>query len=606
MVTTVAASGVGPVNDPWERRAGTEWRPLEGEVIEIDLVESTDDAAARGGGAAADTPPPNWRKVVALSSIAGLVLGVIVATVMIVGDDDQSPSPTTIPSDELASLITTPPTLPPIDELDDPDDPDGGLSGEQAVPIVSIPEFPATFAGDGSAPDPGSLAPPGTEISRRATIVSHDAIGGGAIQMRIAFDAASGRYELEVDLPVGTLRTIYDAASGSLFEQAPSANPVESWRRSDADTAFAGLSDALDITVDEYFEQLLLGPIRADNLDRAVSIATDDFTYEVAGFDTRRFIVTMPSGAAGIWQASGRTPEAITAYEVYVDGDGRILRTQGITTGDAGVEALQHVPAYPDEVPVELPDPDTVIDADATPDVDVDGTGPDDPAVDDGTGGTLRPTYDEPADLSQIDQDQFDVEVAFDHLFSRPPAASIVDVVWADGHQMFASQRDDVNDRRSMLVSSVASDDVTVQIDDGASATTLLTDDQRRNWTRLSNTGLGGRRLPVDERLISGPLTPGTVEAAEIQPGRFVALGDGTVAREVRLLVQPGDLALPSIVPMQLDAGEPVEVYVYVGAGVVHEIHVLSNVDAQIYIQVFDLRAEPQIALPDPSRIADG
>jgi hypothetical protein len=202
--------------------------------------------------------------------------------------------------------------------------------------------------------------------------------------------------------------------------------------------------------------------------------------------------------------------------------------------------------------------------------------------------------------------DQFEVDVAFEHLFSSPPAASTVDVVWANGRQRFESQRDDVNDRRSMVVTTTTSDRTTIQIDDAASASTLLTDDQNRTWLRILSTGPGGRHVPVDERLISGPLTPATVEEAEIEPGRFVALDDGTVAREVRLLVEPGDLTLPSIVPMQLDVAEPVEVYVYIGAGVVHEIHVLSNINAQFFLQMFDLRAEPEIGLPDPSTVSDG
>jgi hypothetical protein len=600
------------VSDPWARPGGAGRRSAAAEVIEIDLVGSSDDTIEPGGTGGA-TPPPNWRKVVALSSVAGLVLGAIVATVVMVGDDDEPPSPTSLPREQLAALVTTPPTLPPIDGLDDASVDDAGVDDagvdagrgtadgpDRAASVVSIPEFPATFAGDGSAPDPAELVPPGTELSRRVTIVSQRSTGGEPIQTRIAYDAESGRYELVVDLPVGTGRTIYDPATRSLFEQEPSMASVDSWRRRDADAAFAGLLTSLGITVDEYFEQLLLGPVRADDLDGAVSVATDDFTYEVAGFDTQRFIVTLPLDSVGVWQTSRRAP-GIRVYEVYVDDVGRILRTQGITSGDDDVVALQHVVSYPDDVPIALPDPDTVTDPDG------DEAQANDRAPDgDLTAESLRPTYGELADLTDIDVDQFDVGVAFGHLFSSPPAASTVDVIWADGGQRFVSQRDDVNDRRSMLVTSVVSDDVTIQIDDGASATILLTDDQRRNWTRLSNTGLGSRRLPVDERLISGPLLPATVDRAEIEPGRFVALADGTVAREVRLLVEPGVVTLPSIVPIELDVEEPVEVHVYVGAGVVHEIHVLSNTSAQIFVQTFDLRAEPEIGLPDPSTVSDG
>jgi hypothetical protein len=285
-------------------------------------------------------------------------------------------------------------------------------------------------------------------------------------------------------------------------------------------------------------------------------------------------------------------------YEVYVGEDGEVVMTQGVVSSVDAVRSLQHSTVFPERgTIIELPDPDTVDDgAPAQPPS----------SVGDGTAESMRPRFVEIADLSALDLDQFDVGRAFEQLLSRPPAASTVDVIWSDGRSRFVSQRDDLDDRRSMMITSTVSDGTTVQIDDGASATTLLTDDQSRVWTRLSSTGLGGRRLPVDERLVSGPLTSGTIEQAGIEPGRFVALADGTVAREVRLVVSPGAIGLPSIVPMQLDLDQPVEAYVYVGAGVVHEIHVLSNRDARIFIQRFDLRAAPEIGLPDPATVADG
>jgi hypothetical protein len=584
------------MSDSWARPTGADPpTPTAGEVIEIDLVGSP-DADERGDGTAREPTPTNWRKVVALSSIAGVVLGAIVAAVMITSDDGAPPSPTTLPREELAALITTPPTLPPV-VSEVPDDPRPLVV---QAPEFSLPRYPATFTGAGSAFDASTFTGPDLDAPRVATIIATSSASSTSTESRVAYDQTNERFELTVDLPVGSARTIYDARTGTIYEQRPSTDPDDVWRSRDGSAALARITRTLGISVDDYFRQLVLGPVRADNLDEAITISTDDFSYEVLGQTTHRLVVRLPVRTIGLWQPGGaEDPEAIVTYEVYVDDDGEVVLTQGLVSGADAVRGLQHSMAFPETgTIIELPDADTVVD-DAAPALPA-------PPAGDGTAESLRPTYPAPTDLSAVDQEQFDVELAFDTLLSLPPAASTVDVIWSDGRSRFVAQRDDPNDRRSVMITSTTSDGTTIQIDDGASATTLLTDDQSRVWTRLSSTGLGGRRLPVDERLISGPITGGTIDAAELEPGQLVVLDDGTIARQVRLVVRPGALALPSIVPMQLDPERPVDAYVYVGAGVVHEIQVVSNVDARVYVQTFDVRARPEIGLPDPSIITDG
>ncbi|MEZ5295069.1 MAG: hypothetical protein R2697_01960 [Ilumatobacteraceae bacterium] len=158
-----------------------------------------------------------------------------------------------------------------------------------------------------------------------------------------------------------------------------------------------------------------------------------------------------------------------------------------------------------------------------------------------------------------------------------------------------------------MTVATDTTPRVTIQLDDAASASSLITDDVDGQWTRLSSTGQGDRRAPVDERLISGVLDRSTIAASPVVSSyRWVALRDGTIALEVPLQVDATRFSLPSIVPMLLDPDRPVDVYVYVGAGVIHEIQVLSNTDARILVQRFDLMARPEIELPEPARITDG
>ena len=579
------------MTDPWARPSddGAQARRPPAQAIEIEL----DGPGSSGPVDGVHGDEPNWRVVAGTAAILGVVLGLVIAGVVFWsaddGDDDE-PTSTTIPVDELATEITTPPTLPPVETTPQPPD-EERRTGETASNrrTIRVPTYPELD--DGVVWPEQPVRFDSLDTSLRVVITSDNATIDGPRETEIAWDVTNRRFELVSRMQTVTTRTIYDVESDAIYEGLVGAGST--WTRTASSEVFGG-----ELTAAEYFEQALLGPVRYDNVDSALLIGTQDEVRSVEGFPARGTSYVMPDDALGLWGGAGGGDD-VTEIEVYTNADGRIVRIQGLVPLSGSPFLLMHTPMR-GEVLIELPDDDDVIDA-SIGDRDVLPTG--------GTAESLRPVYETLDPVPANSTGPFSIADALDQLGSRPPAAASVDVLWPDGASRIAAERDDANDRRlmSVAITTGSSSVLTVQIDDGASATTLLTDDVDGRWTRLSSTGQGGRRAPVDERLISGVLAPATARGAEVSgPYRFVELDDGTVALEAHLVLDPGSVVLPSVLPMQLDPDEPVHAYMYVAEGAVHELHVLSNQDTRLLLQRFDLTAEPEIALPDPSRVIDG
>ena len=577
------------MTEPWARPSddGASARPPSAQPVEIQLDGPDDgDPGDVSGGS-----PPNWRAVSGAAAVLGVVLGLVIAGVVVWADtDDDEPPTTTSPVDEAATEITTPPTLPPVETTPPPSD-EGPGAGEASTNrrTITVPTYPE--ADDVAEWPDQPVMFDSLDTSLRVVIAADNATMDGPTETEIAWDAPNERFELVSRMQTVTTRTIYDVAADAIYEGIEGAGST--WTRTAASVVFDG-----GLTAAEYFEQALLGPVRYDNVERALLIAPQDDILSVDGTSARRTTYVMPDDSLGLWGGAGGGDD-VTEIEVYTDAAGRVVRIQGLVPLSGSPFLLMHTPTR-DDVRIELPDEDDVIGA-TIGDRDVLPTG--------GSAESLRPVYETLDPVPANSTGEFSIADALDHLSDRPPAAASVDVLWADGASRISAERDDVNDRRLMTLTLTTdtSTVVTVQIDDGASATTLLTDDVDGRWTRLSNTGQGGRRATVDERLISGVLNRSTIREAEVSgPYRFVPLRDGTIALEAHLVLDPGSVVLPSVLPMQLDPDKPVHAYMYVGAGVVHEFHVLSNQDAQLLVQRFDLTARPEIALPDPSRVIDG
>ena len=579
------------MTDPWARPSvdGARARRPPAQAVEIEL-------AGPGGSAPVDESgddEPNWRVAAGAATILGVVLGLVIAGVIVwSGDDgDDESSSTTVPARELATEITAPPTLPPVETV--PPTSIGGL--ERMVDetrTITVPSYPPRESLDTPWPD-APIAFANLDESAVATIITDSAFADGPTDSLLLWDAPNQRFELRFDLPVGTSRTVYDSVAGFVYEaiQRPSGDaPV--WTR----TAAAGYFPA-DVDPDRYFARILLGPIREENVDQAIIASRESLTRSVDGILARVTTFEMPESSVVPWGAGDGTMRV--TYDVYADQDGRVLRTQGLNSPGGSPVALVHTLRQRD-VTIELPDEDDVVDAVGTA-----GTGVIPTAV---TPESLRPNYETVDPVPATSAGPFSIPDAIAHLERDPPAAATVDVLSDDGTTWFTAQRDDDNDRRLMTRRLGDASPATVQIDDAATAATFVTDDVEGFWTRLASTGQGGRLPPVDERLVSGLVPPTAIaDATVLAFYRYVVLPDGTIALEAQLRVEPGAVVLPSGLPMRLDADRPVEVYVYVSAGVVHEFHILANQgEPQVLVQRFDPRADPEIALPDESKVVDG
>ena len=588
------------MTDSWARPSddGARARRPSAQVeIELDGAGASAGPGGPGGPGglgtdeSSDSGEPNWRIVAGAASVAGVVIGLIAAGVIFWSGGDDEPSTTTVPVEELAAEITAPPTLPPVDTV-----PPTTIRGlEQLVPeprLISVPTYPPPEPFETPWPD-ATVEFPTLERSLVADIVSDSALNDGPTESTIRWDAVNQRFELRFELPVGTSRTIFDVTTGDVYEAIDRPRSgVPLWTRTPGTRYFPP-----DVDPTEYFASIALGPVRADNVDQVMSTNAEAITYSVLEVPSRRTTYTMPEPALGPWGDPDGTGAG--TFDVYADQDGQVVRTQG-TIGFGGSPAvLIHTPR-PFDVTIELPDEGDVANA-------VDG-GESGVLPTGATAESLRPNYETVEPVPANSTGRYSIAAALDQLYGDPPAGASVDVLWADNAARFSAQRDDANDRRLMTQTIDSSPTMTVQVDDAASAATFLTDDIEGTWTRLTSTGQGGRKPPVDERLISGVLPRSSIEDAEVLAFyRYVVMRDGTIALEAHLRLEPGEVSLPSVVPMSLDPNEPVEVYLYVGAGVVHEIHVLSNQgEPHVLVQRFDLRADPDIALPAPTDVVDG
>ncbi|TDT15090.1 hypothetical protein BDK89_0650 [Ilumatobacter fluminis] len=573
------------MTDPWARPSddGARARRPPAQSVEIEL--DGPDGPTGDPGERIDSGEPNWRAVSGIAAVLGVVLGLLVAGVIFWsgGDDgdEGEPSSSTLPIDELTAEITVPPTLPPVETA--PPTTIAGLERMAPEPRpVTVPTYP---------PSSGAVADWDTAVefdtlanSIVAELVADSSAGDGPSSGQAIWDSTSRRFELRLDFPIGTSRTIYDTVTETVYEtvERPRSGAA-TWTSRAGDDYFPPSFDPM-----EYFSELVLGPVRADNADLATDVTTDRNVVSVRAVPTVRTTYRLPMFTLGAWAGDGDEPVDV---DVFVDEGGRVVRSQFTYVNPTATLVQVHSPTRVD-VSVELPS-----------DADIEQASSD--AV---TAESLRPVYETIEPVPANSTGQYSISAALDQRDESPPAAAAIDVSWAGNTARFTAQRDDGNDRRLLTQTFDAVSTVSVQIDDAATATTYVTDDVEGVWTRLTSTGPGGRLPPVDERMISGLVPRAALEDAEVlEFYRYVVLRDGTIALEAHLEVAPGEIVLPSRVPMTLDPTEPVEVYLYVGSGVVHELHIVGNQgEPQALVQWFDLRAAPDITLPDDDRVVDG
>lgn len=359
--------------------------------IEIPLTGGGPLAPTDGSLTASDRPPDltNWRRVVGLASLAGAAFGIVMAIVVLnTGGDEQPESgiaggpSTTLDGFELATSITTPPTLPGTDPASAtiPATVPGPASERSATTTDSQPEtsepVAVVSATTGSLPDyplftgvpeggldrfdlEASVARLGDDVARRS--VTHIEVGPSqaTLDVTIVRDPFNNRYGLSLVSEAGVREAIVDIDSG-LSYLPDDANWV----------AIPNSGLVIGVRADElpsYLDRLMFGPLRPDTWAAATVEPGSLVFFPGTDIIARQFAVELPGGLIPEWQLhdlsvnatlpNGLRPERMT-YLAYVDDQGELIRVLGEALIEDTLQLITHqlTRLHEPEI-VRLPDP---------------------------------------------------------------------------------------------------------------------------------------------------------------------------------------------------------------------------------------------------------
>ncbi|NNE10612.1 MAG: hypothetical protein HKN41_00010 [Ilumatobacter sp.] len=346
------------------------------DVIEIELTG--DGPLAPGAPDDGDHAlPPNWRRLVAIALIAGTPLGIGGGLLLraLESDDVDSTAPTTLPGDDPASVITTPPTLAPLDTL-----PPAVLAGdpldegpqpttsqdrvlfEDAVVPPAYPELADVSLSEvfeyRIEPAVAALA---DDVARRSHTRIELGIEGYVLDVTIERDPVLDRYQVIFEQGGLTQVAIVDTATNSTYVN-PGTDNLEIVLNAEL---LAG-STAADIN--EYFDRLLLGPVRPDTFGAAGTTGRSLHELDDVG-TVRQFTTRVDGDSVPEWQIYLFSPvvefrpedrPSELDYLVYVDDEGDVVQVDGVATIGDVPQLIEHrIERLDDEHRVELPDPVT-------------------------------------------------------------------------------------------------------------------------------------------------------------------------------------------------------------------------------------------------------
>jgi hypothetical protein len=360
-----------------------EWRrpePAHEPAVEVPLTGDGPLAVAAASPPPGDDvpPPPNWRKLVGIAAVIGVVSGVALAIVLLAfvwndgATDDTGGGPTTALDDRgVAPVITTPPTLSPLETLPSPDRAPSTTRGpagttETSGFDVTLPTFPeiadaSAVAVDGFDLSAAVIAMDVDRAVRSETRVELGA-GGYSLDVTIVRDPNTDRYAVTFENSAQTQRAIVDVASGLTYVTTDDA----AWFTIDNGDIVSG-TDTTDVR--EFFRRMMIGPVRSDTLGAAsvepgAIVQLDDTTI------ARRFDAELPGAAIPEWQlyvfspvtefSPGDRAESMS-YSLYVDPAGDLRRVVGASVVGGVPQLVDHrVDVLPVRIVLDLPDPATV------------------------------------------------------------------------------------------------------------------------------------------------------------------------------------------------------------------------------------------------------
>lgn len=332
--------------------------------IEIPLTGTGGEPGSPGEPSPSE--PTDWRRLVAIASLAGTALGVVVSVVILTSDGDDRPPPsTTVAPDAIAELITTPPTLP-RPGVADLAEMDGTTSQDRSLfdpdPSIAAPQYPSLGLPDEALDRfdlAGATARLDIDVARRSTTRYEIGRGGFVIDVAIGRDPANDRYELVIDGDADRIRVVVDVATGTGYVQR-SAEP-DAWRA----VALDVLSPREDFAA--LLGRLLLGPVRTDTLSGATLVAPGDAVAIADGAaPARRFSVLLTAGQVPEWARYrlgpvGDAPPPLDddpiLFFTYVSEADQIVEVSGtFPFGNTEQLVVHRIETLPPSFEVEVPD----------------------------------------------------------------------------------------------------------------------------------------------------------------------------------------------------------------------------------------------------------
>lgn len=296
-----------------------------------------------------DRPPPDWRKLVAVSGLAGVAIGVVVVVILLSSASEGQPAATTLAPDELASALTVPPTLTPVTE------PAVTLPGGPAPTFATEPEVVAATVEILTSREPdrtgragfrlsdGSLAALDAPLPRRSVTEQIVGVDGFEQTVTITNDPATGRYLLEIDFGVGVQRIVVDLPGGLTYV----AGDDDTWATI-PNEEIATSAGAPDMAT--FLRTMQLGPLRSDTRDAWALVQVNGLVGDTPDEALGEHVVVIDAAAVPEWARyafgpQGEAPQSddvLVGYAVYVAEDGSIRRVTGSTPYGATTQRVVH------------------------------------------------------------------------------------------------------------------------------------------------------------------------------------------------------------------------------------------------------------------------
>jgi hypothetical protein len=348
--------------------------PDIGGDIKIVEVPLTGDEPVAVPGDTDPAPETNWRRVIGVALVVGSALGVVIAVLVLAGEDDSEagdePAPTAA-ANELLDRITTPPTLQALDSLPPPDITSEPVADEgpqattsqdwslfDGVELPVYAELPEVTPSELERYDIDvAVASLADDVPRQSETHLELGTAGFVLDVTIVRDPERDRYQITLVSRGQTQIAIVDNATGSTYLD-PGNDDVRVVPNADI------IAGSTSTDVNDYFDRLLLGPIRPDTIGEATTSGGGVVAIDDVGV-VRRFDATVPGALIPEWQLYAFSPvfefpvedrPSSLDYAVYVDELDQVVQIDGLASVGDVPQLVQHRLTRLDPAPViELP-----------------------------------------------------------------------------------------------------------------------------------------------------------------------------------------------------------------------------------------------------------